>query len=142
MDIYKIRHTLKLAYSAFKHYKYRFGFLILLGFAAGLFGSIGIGAVIPLFSLATGQNIIGTDFISKLLERTFAISYIPYTLPFLLLFMVFLFTGKALVNFLANYLNAKISAEYEKTAREEFFREAPFQPGLPIFRYRNRHTGA
>ena len=121
MDIYKIRHTLKLAYSAFRRYKYRFGFLVVLGFVAGLFGSIGIGAVIPLFSFATGQSIAGTDFISQLLEKIFAVFYVPYNLAFLLLFMVFLFTGKALVNFLANYLNAKLSAEYEKTAREELF---------------------
>lgn len=124
MDIYKIRHALKLAYSAFRRYKYRFGLLVLLGFVAGLFGSIGIGAVIPLFSFATGQSIAGTDFISQLLKSIFAIFYIPYNLSFLLLFMVFLFVGKASVNFLANYLNAKISAEYEKSEREELLRGA------------------
>ncbi len=124
MDIHKIRHALKLAYSAFRHYKYRFCFLVVLGFIAGLFGSIGIGAVIPLFSFATGQSIAGTDFISQLLEKIFTIFYIPYNLAFLLLFMVFLFIGKASVNFLANYLNAKISAEYEKSERGELLGEA------------------
>lgn len=124
MDIYKIRHALKLAYTAFRHYKYKFGTLVLLGFAAGLFGSVGIGAVIPLFSFATGQNIAGTDFISQLLEKIFNIFYIPYNLTFLLLFMVLLFAGKAIVTFLANYLNAKTTTEYERDTREELFRGA------------------
>lgn len=124
MDIYKIRHGLKLAYSAFSHYKYRFGLLMIMGFAAGLFGSIGIGAVIPLFAFATGQTITGTDFISQLLEKTFNIFHIPYNLTFLLLFMVFLFIAKALVTFLANYLNSKTSFEYEKNTREELYNGA------------------
>lgn len=124
MDIYKIRYALKLAYSAFRHYKYEFGILVLLGFAAGLFGSIGIGAVIPLVAFATDQNIIGTDFISQLLEKVFGIFYIPYNLTFLSLFMVFLFVGKAVVTFLANYLNAKTTAEYERNTREELFGDA------------------
>ena len=105
MNIYKIRHALKLAYTAFRHYKYKFIILIVLGFTAGTVGSIGIGAIIPLFSFVVNKNGLGIDFISKLLQKIFFIFHVPYNLPFLLLFMVFLFLTKAVTTFLASYLN-------------------------------------
>ena len=71
MDIYKLRTTLKLVIKAFKKYNLKFGLMIGLGFLAGIFGSVGIGAVIPLFSFITKGQAVGDDFISQIISNIF-----------------------------------------------------------------------
>src|SRR3989344_4198174 len=49
MDIYKLRYTLKIVLKVFRRYRWQFVLMTGLGFLAGIFGSIGIGAMMPLF---------------------------------------------------------------------------------------------
>ncbi|OGM96105.1 MAG: hypothetical protein A3B86_02115 [Candidatus Yanofskybacteria bacterium RIFCSPHIGHO2_02_FULL_38_22b] len=121
MDIYKLRTTLKLVIKAFKKYNLKFGLMIGLGFLAGIFGSVGIGAVIPLFSFITKGQAVGDDFISQIISNIFTTINLPFTLPWLLTLMVLLFVLKSLTTFFATYMSAKFSAQYENDIREIMF---------------------
>ncbi len=105
----------------FHRYKGKFSMVILLGLLAGLFGGVGISAVIPLFSLMTNQHIEGTGAITSIISKGFLFFHIPFTLPFLAGLIALLFVVKALTQFLARYINSKVSAEYEAEARADLF---------------------
>jgi ABC-type multidrug transport system fused ATPase/permease subunit len=111
-----------LLLEAFGHFKSKFVIMVVLGFLGGLFGGIGIGAIIPLFSVITHQQIQGMDFITKNVEKVFALFRIPLTLPFLLSFIVILYVLKGFVQFIAKYTNEKIMAQYEAQARTNLLR--------------------
>lgn len=121
MDIYKLRHTLKLVLKVFRKYRWQFVLMTGLGFLTGIFGSVGVGAVIPLFSFITNSQITGNDPISQIMGKVFAMINLPFTLPFLLMLMVVLFILKSLTNFFANYINSKFSAQYERDVRSNMF---------------------
>lgn len=121
MDIYQLRTTLKLVIKAFKRYHWQFALMVGLGLLAGLFGSIGIGAAIPLFSFVTKGEATGDDLISQTIGQIFSTLNMPFTLPLLLATMVVLFILKSLTNFLAIYINTKFAAQYEKDMRVNMF---------------------
>lgn len=121
MDIYRLRTTLKLVMRVFRTYHWNFIFMMGLGFLAGIFGGIGIGAVIPLFSFITGGQTIGNDPISEIINKVFSILNLPFTLSFLLVLMVSLFVLKSFTTFFATYMSAKFSAQYERDIRENLF---------------------
>lgn len=103
------------------HRKLRVVSIIVLGFLAGLFGSVGISALIPVFSLLTNQQYAQLDSVTKGVKLVFDTVHIPFSLPFLILSMAGLFILKALVQFLAKYLNEKTAAEYEEDLRNNLF---------------------
>ncbi len=121
MDLYKLRHTLKLILRVFRKYRWQFVLMTGLGFLAGIFGSVGIGAVIPLFSFITEGQAAGSDLMSQIIGKALSTIHLPFTLPFLLLLMVSLFILKSLITFYANYVNAKFSARYERDVRMNMF---------------------
>ena len=120
INIYKIRHIFKLVLSVFKEYPREFFFMTMLGFLAGIFGSIGIGAIIPLFSFLTDSG-GGSDLISKIIINTFSFFGLPFSLPLLLTFMVTLFILKSATHFLASYMSIKVSSRYERNLRTNMF---------------------
>ena len=121
MDIYKLRHTLKFILKAFRKYRWQFVLMTGLGFLAGIFGSIGIGAVIPLFSFITQGQAIGDDLISQTIAKVFSTINLPFTLPLLLTLMVLLSILKSLTTFFANYISSKFAAQYERDMRTNMF---------------------
>lgn len=94
---------------------------MLLGFLNGLAGSIGIGVVIPLFSLFSESTVAGTDFITNIMSQLFSIFHIPLTPVFLIIFMIFLFAIKALAQFFTKYNTEKLVAHFEEDLRKELF---------------------
>src|SRR3989344_8992171 len=102
-------------------YKLSFIWIILLGFLSGIAGSVGVGIVIPLFSLLLNSKVGGTDFITKTIEKLFSIVHLPLTPAFLIAFMVLLFSLKALAQFFAKYNTEKFSAYFEEDLRKELF---------------------
>src|SRR3989344_2004591 len=121
MDIYKLRYTLKIVLKVFRRYRWQFVLMTGLGFLAGIFGSIGIGAMIPLFSFVTNGQAVGNDPISQTISQVFLTINLPFTLPLLLTLMVLLFILKALTTFFASFMSVKFSAQYEKDARANMF---------------------
>jgi len=97
--------------------------MTLLGFVGGFFGGIGIGAIIPLFYIITGQVGAGTDSISAIISRVFGFFHLPLTLTTVISLMIFLFIFKAIFLYLANYISSRIYVDYELETRERLFRK-------------------
>ncbi len=122
----KLSFALTLLKEAFWEYRPQFIVTILMGLLAGLFGGIGIGAVIPLFafmSKSKDQPVAG-DFISDKLEYLFSIMHIEYNLFFLMTLIISLFILKALITYLSYYVNEKMATDYEKRTRQTLFKKA------------------
>src|SRR3989344_5291806 len=117
----KLEFTSKVIHKGIKNYKGKFALIIFLGFLAGLLGGVGIGAIIPLFSVLMGQSLEGVDMVTKTVEKIFVFFNVPFTLFFLAVFIVLLFAVKALVQFSARYVNGRVMAEFEAKLRSDLF---------------------
>lgn len=117
----KIKLTRNIMRAAFGRYKSKFILITILGFLSGLFEGIGVGIVIPLFSVMTGQE-IGTDFISNTIRNFFSFLNIPLTPIFLLFLIVILFSLKGFVQFITRYINAQVVAGFGEHTREELLK--------------------
>jgi len=123
MAIYskKLEFSAKIISKAFKNYKGRFALIIFLGLLAGLSGGIGIGAIIPLFSVLTGQSVGVADVITRTIEGFFSFFHLPFSLPLLAGLIALLFIFKAIIQFFAGYINGRTVAEYEEKIRGDLF---------------------
>lgn len=127
LSIKKIATAFSLIRGAFSRYRKQFVVTLILGLAAGLFGGVGIGAIIPLFTFVTksgAQPVAELDFISRSIEKFFFILNIEYNLFFLIILIVGLFILKALITYLSQYVNEKIATDFENEARKKLFRKA------------------
>lgn len=106
--------------SAFGAYRFEFLILTVLGFFGGILEGVGINALIPLFSLFTGEA-AGDDIVSQAIKKFFFFFNIDFTLQFLLVFIVILFILKAIILFIGNYIKIRIVADYEKDLRFDLF---------------------
>lgn len=105
----------------FKRNPKKFGLMLFFGFLAGLFGGIGVGAVLPLFSLITPQTSEGANVVTNAVRSIFDFFNIPFTLTYLVMFIALLFVLKALIQMITKYLNIKTMAEYEERVRRDLF---------------------
>ncbi|TSC74744.1 MAG: multidrug ABC transporter ATPase/permease [Parcubacteria group bacterium Gr01-1014_44] len=117
----KLELASKVARRVLKNYKGKFTLILLLGFLGGLSGGIGIGVVIPIFSVLTGQSLGEADAITRTIEKFFDFLHLPFNLPFLAALVGTLFVFKAVVLFFARYTNGKLAAEYEAKLRDDLF---------------------
>lgn len=127
LNIKKLSTAFSLIRDAFSKYRKQFVITLILGLVAGLFGGVGIGAIIPLFAFITesgAQPIEELNFISRSIEKLFSILNIEYNLFFLMILIVGLFILKALITYLSHYVNEKIATDFENEARKKLFRKA------------------
>ena len=130
VNLNKLATTIRLVNTTFKQYKWKFFAVTILGFLSGLSGAVGIGAIIPLFSLLTDQE-TGLDIISRSIDKLFALFNLTLTLPVLVIFIATLFILKALIKFAAQYMNELLAAEYEENLRSSLFHKT-FQSNWPF----------
>lgn len=123
MDLKKIFLAIKLFRKAFGNYKLKILVMAMLGFVGGLMGGIGIGAVVPLFSFIAKGSTDTVDNFSILIQKLFVLIHLPYGLTTLIIFIVSLFIIKAVFLYVANYIDAKITFDYEKEVRSNLFRK-------------------
>src|SRR3989338_4864310 len=109
----RVYKTLKLLLAGFGQFKFVLAGLLVLSFLNGILEGVGISAVVPLFSFINQGKAGGADAITKLIENIFVFLGLPYTLKFLLIFIVALFIAKAAVLFFTSYFSARIMAEFE-----------------------------
>lgn len=122
----KIFFLFKIIKEAFWAYRNKFLVMSALGILVGLFGGLGIGAVIPLFSFLLkdrGSLSPEVDAISQKIEQFFSLLHIDYNVFFLLGFMVLLFVAKSLLTYIASYWNERIATDYEKDVGKDLFRK-------------------
>ncbi len=70
------------------------------------------------------------NIVTTTVQRFFGFLNIPFTLPSLVLFIAILFLLKAIIQFLAKYLYARTTAEYEEKIRGSLFSKT-FQASWP-----------
>ena len=121
INVSKITKATNLLLFAFRNYKKQFFAMTILGIVSGFFESIGIAAVIPLFYLMTNAGQSGADIISRTIQKFFSISHIPLNPPAILIFILLLFSAKAIVYIIVRYVNAKVAGRYEEDARKDLF---------------------
>jgi len=112
----------RYARKAFGGYKKEIIILTILGFVSGLLEGIGVNALIPLFSFAVGQG-QASDPISQMIERFFELTRVPFSVPYLLIFIAILFVGKAFITIRLDLIKLKITHEFEQQMRKKIFRK-------------------
>lgn len=121
VNIDKLSYAIGLIKDSFWNYRFKFILMVILGFISGLFGGIGIGALIPLFSIVTDKKGAETDTISKIIEKFFSILHIQYNVFFIIAFIILVFVLKAIITYFTYYTNQKIASDYEKQTRSKLF---------------------
>ena len=121
LNIKKINLVIHILRKSFKKYKWRFLLILVLGLLSGLSGAVGIGAVIPLFSILTDQPVEDFDVVSRYIRDFFLFFHIPFNLFSVVIFMAILFILKAAIKFLAQYVNEVTAVEYEHKMRSGLF---------------------
>mgnify|MGYP001950372861 CR=1 FL=1 len=116
-----IRATIKIFPLAFHGYFLRILLFAGLGFFAGILEGIGITSIIPIFNFFGEAEHQPTDFISQAIEQFFTFVHIPFTLPTVLSFIVFLFILKFVMTILYTYIAARIQMGYEKKTMDKLF---------------------
>lgn len=115
----KIKHIFVLTKEFIGPHGSGFIFIILFGFINGIAGSIGVGVIIPLFSLFSKNQLAGTDFITRNTEKLFSILHVPMNATFLISFMILLFVIKGFAQFFAKYNTDKIASRFEENLRKD-----------------------
>ncbi len=119
----RLKNLIQLSRKAYGNYKKQIFVLIGLGFLNGVLGGIGVNAVIPLLSFASGAQVQELDFISNLIRRFFAFLHLDFSLKYLLIFICVLFALKSIVLVISSYIRVKITAAYEQETRDTLFRK-------------------
>ncbi|OJI07354.1 hypothetical protein BK004_01315 [bacterium CG10_46_32] len=118
----RISKILSLSRRAFGRYKWQIATLAVLGLVTGILEGVGVNALIPLFSFVIGTNDASIDPITRNIERFFIFIHIPFSLKYLLMFIVVLFVLKAVIILIFNYIRIKIDTNYEETVRNDLFK--------------------
>jgi len=108
---------------AFKGYEKKLVLLTFLGFLGGILEGVGINALIPLLSFATGREMGGNDAISRALRSLFELVGVSFNIKFLLIFIATLFILKALVLVVINFIRISIIADYEEKTRTRLYKK-------------------
>jgi len=120
----KIFSLLKSAYKLYGNYRYQILVLVILGFVSGLFEGIGVSTLVPLFSYITDQGLQEGSIFSRVILGFFSFVHLEFRLRTLLLLMVILFILKACIEYLFEYLRARIVADYEFKKRSKLYEQS------------------
>jgi len=113
----RIADIVRLSRLAFGRYKQQILVLAILGFLSGILEGIGINALMPIFSFATGDDYGATDKISQIIKNIFLYFNFNFNIKYLLIFVSTLFIFKALISIFFNYIRVKIFTDYEERTR-------------------------
>ena len=117
-----LREFISIFSRSFGSYKRQIVVLTVLGFVNGLLGGIGVSSVIPLFSFAIG-GVPGTDTISTHLMGLFSFFGIPFTLRYIIFFILTLFILKTISTLFATYLNYRAMLMYQEKTRIKLLKD-------------------
>ncbi len=121
IDFPRIKKIIGLILIAFRQYRGRFIILTILGFLSGVSAALGISAVIPLFEIATDQNMDDPSFVTQTIQFIFSHLHIPLTPVYLILFIAFLFIIKAIIQFSSRYMSSITVSHFEEDMRHSLF---------------------
>lgn len=116
----RIAEIWRLSKRAFGRYRWQIAVLVVLGFVSGLLEGIGVNALIPLLSFATGFT-GEEDFVTAILRQSFANAGVAFSVTNLLIFIVILFILKAAALLAFTQIKVRITSDYEYVMRGEVF---------------------
>ncbi len=119
----RLKNIFSLLNEGFGQYKPQIAVLIVLGFLSGLLEVIGVNAIIPLFSVIADNHNQDFDVISQAIRWSFDFLGIPFSLAYLMAFIIGMFILKSLATILFNYIQIKIVSDYEQRTRDELYRK-------------------
>lgn len=106
-------------------YAWRISFMALLGFVSGFLESIGIGILIPIFSIiVNGDAASGNDSISLYVVKIFNFLQLPISLSSLMLLIIGLFVSKAFISVLFSQIGTRVSIDFETSTRIYLYKKA------------------
>jgi len=111
----------RLSKVAFGRYKFQIGALALFGLLSGLAEGIGINLLIPLFYFVVDKQNNNSDFVSGIVEKVFGMLHLTFNLKYLLIFIATLFIFKAIFKVFLDFINIKITSDYEEKTRTKLF---------------------
>ena len=117
------KNAVLLLQQGFGQYKLQIATLVVLGFFSGLLEVIGINAIIPLFSIVAEDSGQSVDFVSRAIRGLFDFLHLPFSLKYLMGFIIGMFILKSLSMILFNYIQTKIIADYELRTRDALYRQ-------------------
>lgn len=115
------RKNILLMMKAYGSHKTQIATLAFFGLLNGFFEGIGVNVLIPLFSIVTKKQ-TNDDSITNFFNSFFQFIHVEMNLINLLILVCILFFGKAGILIICNYLNFKITADYEKSARSHLLK--------------------
>lgn len=117
------KNAAQLLSQGFGQYKPQIAVLVVLGFLSGLLEVVGINAIIPLFSIVAESSGQSVDFVSRSIRWLFDFLHLPFSLKYLMGFIIGMFILKSLSMILFNYIQTKIIADYEQQTRDALYRQ-------------------
>ena len=121
-DFKAIKNRIQLFKKLYSGQKYKILLLTFLGFLNGTVASIGVGALIPLFSFVMNVNSPSEDRISRFIIGGFHYFNMEPSSLKLLLLVCALFVLKAMITVVFGYLSMKISLDYWIMMQQHLYR--------------------
>lgn len=121
-NVRHLKNLFGLFRSEYRGYGWQIFVLGVLSFVSGVLEGFGITAVIPIFSFVSKGKPEAADIISQFIESFFVFFQVPYTLKFLLLFILALFIGKAALMYVVSSISAYITTNYERKTSADILR--------------------
>jgi len=112
---------ISVIFKSFKGYKWSVAVLVFLGLISSASAGLGIGAIIPLFSLILGRRdeIGGTA--GQFFLKAFEYLPVPLRLSSLLAGIITLFILRAVFLFVFTYIRSRVHYDYKHRLLQEFF---------------------
>ncbi len=121
MNTSRIIRLARLMRSLYRGRERMFFFLAFLSFLNGIFGALGIGALIPLFALVLRHPAIEENVLTRGFSAAVESLGLPLTVPIFTGIIVALFFCKALILFLSKYVGVRFVADYEAELRRSLY---------------------
>ena len=103
--------------------RFKFAVLVFFDLFGGFLDGVGIGMLVPLFSLVVRGNVGGQDFVSRYTASVLSFFSIPFTIWYLLLVVSAIFLLKAVVMFFLGYLETSVTSQYEIDVKTNLYRD-------------------
>lgn len=134
--IHSIKSSIRIFQKLYGPYRRQIGILIALGFLSGIFEGIGIGALVPLFSLVLETGGIESNRASQLIGELFSYFHVDPTIVSLLVFVSILFFLKAFVLLWFGYVEIRIIADYTNKTRSDLYTTTLFSSWMYLLQQR------
>ena len=123
MDLEILKIYVRLIGTTFAKYRFRMLLLTVIGFVNSSLDVLGVGILIPLFSLFMHDANAESSFITRTLIQSFSFLHVSFNLYSIIGVMVALIIAKAVGEFFVVYLRVRITTDFENEMRADLYRK-------------------